>query len=199
MAQSIEKVHGQPKTEGKSTDAQDREPVDVLVVGDWLVDEHWAVGDHRAASSSRTGQRRVSSWITLGEQASLDALKAVNELASRFPNARIVVLPALVANLIGTPGKGLGFSECLERALSFTQGWMDLEEKRVTDYSWKPSDRQVLRLNETQAPEHFRRWRTFSWKLAEMEWERAFSELGVIEMTERTGKSFLASRLAKAL
>lgn len=27
----------------------------VLVVGDWLVDEHWVVGKHRSATSSRTG------------------------------------------------------------------------------------------------------------------------------------------------
>ena len=29
--------------------------IGVLVVGDWLVDEHWVVGKHRATSSSRTG------------------------------------------------------------------------------------------------------------------------------------------------
>src|SRR5438552_1170654 len=29
----------------------------VLVVGDWLVDEHWVVGDHRWPSSSRIGLR----------------------------------------------------------------------------------------------------------------------------------------------
>src|SRR5256885_402470 len=27
----------------------------ILVVGDWVVDEHWVAGDHRSASSSRTG------------------------------------------------------------------------------------------------------------------------------------------------
>ena len=31
-------------------------PTGVLVVGDWLVDEHWVVGKHRAFSSSRTGR-----------------------------------------------------------------------------------------------------------------------------------------------
>lgn len=31
--------------------------IPILVVGDWLVDEHWVVGDHRSPSSSRTGQR----------------------------------------------------------------------------------------------------------------------------------------------
>jgi hypothetical protein len=29
----------------------------VLVVGDWVVDDHWVVGEHRSASSSRTGLR----------------------------------------------------------------------------------------------------------------------------------------------
>lgn len=29
--------------------------IPVLVVGDWLVDEHWVVGKHRSATSSRTG------------------------------------------------------------------------------------------------------------------------------------------------
>ena len=29
----------------------------VLIVGDWLVDEHWVVGEHRSDSASRTGQK----------------------------------------------------------------------------------------------------------------------------------------------
>ncbi len=31
----------------------------ILVVGDWLVDEHWVVGKHRAVSSSRTGREHA--------------------------------------------------------------------------------------------------------------------------------------------
>jgi hypothetical protein len=30
-------------------------PIPILVVGDWNVDEHWVIGKHRAISSSRTG------------------------------------------------------------------------------------------------------------------------------------------------
>jgi hypothetical protein len=36
--------------------AEARGKFGVLVVGDWLVDEHWVVGKHRAFSSSRTGR-----------------------------------------------------------------------------------------------------------------------------------------------
>jgi|WetSurMetagenome_2_1015567.scaffolds.fasta_scaffold30767_3 hypothetical protein len=28
----------------------------ILVVGDWIVDEHWVTGIHRSPTSSRTGQ-----------------------------------------------------------------------------------------------------------------------------------------------
>lgn len=33
----------------------DQKPKKILVVGDWFVDEHWVMGVHRSASSSRTG------------------------------------------------------------------------------------------------------------------------------------------------
>lgn len=33
-----------------------KEPLNILVVGDWFVDEHWVTGIHRSSSSSRTGQ-----------------------------------------------------------------------------------------------------------------------------------------------
>lgn len=41
------------KTEPQKDDISNQ----VLVVGDWVVDEHWVVDDHRSASASRTGKR----------------------------------------------------------------------------------------------------------------------------------------------
>src|ERR1700737_2028857 len=32
------------------------EPKKILIVGDWVVDEHWVIGVHRSPTSSRTGQ-----------------------------------------------------------------------------------------------------------------------------------------------
>ncbi len=38
-----------------NTDLQNNESV--LIVGDWFIDEHWTMGIHRSATSSRTGKR----------------------------------------------------------------------------------------------------------------------------------------------
>jgi len=53
----------------------------ILVVGDWLVDEHWVTGVHRSSSSSRTGhahyralhnlESTVQSFCGAGRSASL--------------------------------------------------------------------------------------------------------------------------------
>jgi hypothetical protein len=40
-------------SEGSST--ADQKAKKILVVGDWFVDEHWVMGVHRSATSSRTG------------------------------------------------------------------------------------------------------------------------------------------------
>jgi hypothetical protein len=42
--------------EEKSIEPEIKKPKTVLVIGDWLVDEHWVTGIHRSSTSSRTGQ-----------------------------------------------------------------------------------------------------------------------------------------------
>src|SRR5262245_6977299 len=43
------------KTRAHSARTHSNKSLGILVVGDWMVDQHWVVGEHRAVSSSRTG------------------------------------------------------------------------------------------------------------------------------------------------
>jgi hypothetical protein len=52
----------------------------VLVVGDWLVDEHWVVGVHRLPSSSRTGQRHSRALHT--ETSTVRSLCGAGQVAT---------------------------------------------------------------------------------------------------------------------
>jgi len=59
---------------------------DILVVGDWLVDEHWVVGKHRALSSSRTG--RDHSRALHDHTSSVRSLCGAGQVASILHEAR---------------------------------------------------------------------------------------------------------------
>lgn len=58
----------------------------VLVVGDWLVDEHWVVGDHRWPSSSRIGMRH--SRALHRDNCSVRALCGAGQVATILHQAR---------------------------------------------------------------------------------------------------------------
>jgi hypothetical protein len=47
---------GQSQGEPEANTGQSSQGGVVLVVGDWFLDEHWVIGTHRSATSSRTGQ-----------------------------------------------------------------------------------------------------------------------------------------------
>lgn len=57
----------------------------VLVVGDWLVDEHWVVGEHRSDSSSRPGLRHTRALHTAN--CSVRALCGAGQVATILYNA----------------------------------------------------------------------------------------------------------------
>jgi hypothetical protein len=55
QADTVEEKNEVTQSQSQPNSAATPHPFGVLVVGDWLVDEHWVVGKHRAPSSSRTG------------------------------------------------------------------------------------------------------------------------------------------------
>src|SRR5205823_9511563 len=58
----------------------------MLVVGDWLVDEHWVVGKHRARSSSRTGHNH--SRALHQDQCSVYSLCGAGQVATILHQAK---------------------------------------------------------------------------------------------------------------
>lgn len=56
------------------------QPIGVLVVGDWLVDEHWVVGKHRAPFSSRTGRDHTRALH--GDRCSVRSLCGAGQVAT---------------------------------------------------------------------------------------------------------------------
>lgn len=47
------------KKNKKKKELKPNDPIKILVVGDWLVDEHWVTGSHRSSTSSRTGKKHL--------------------------------------------------------------------------------------------------------------------------------------------
>ena len=60
--------------------------VGVLVVGDWLVDEHWVVGRHRTSLSSRTGRSHARALHT--ETCSVRSLCGAGQVATILYQAK---------------------------------------------------------------------------------------------------------------
>src|ERR1044071_908267 len=58
----------------------------VLVVGDWVVDEHWVVGKHRSATSNRTGRDHSRALHT--EMCSVRSLCGAGQVATILQQAR---------------------------------------------------------------------------------------------------------------
>jgi hypothetical protein len=58
----------------------------MLVVGDWLVDEHWVVGKHRARSSSRTGHNHARALHQ--DECSVYSLCGAGQVATILHRAR---------------------------------------------------------------------------------------------------------------
>ncbi|HSE18458.1 MAG TPA: hypothetical protein VLB46_15500 [Pyrinomonadaceae bacterium] len=71
----------------------------ILVLGDWLVDEHWVVGKHRAASSSRTGHSH--SRALHSENCSVRSLCGAGQVATVLYQAKLADTHPFQINGIG--------------------------------------------------------------------------------------------------
>lgn len=75
-----------PRNIGRSSSDEDRRPLKILIVGDWVVDDYWVTGIHRSKISSRTG---VSHYRTQhGEASSVQAFCGAGRSASVLYHAR---------------------------------------------------------------------------------------------------------------
>jgi hypothetical protein len=61
-------------------------PSGVLVVGDWLVDEHWMVGRHRSSTSNRTGRHHSRALHT--DRCSVRSLCGAGQVATILHQAK---------------------------------------------------------------------------------------------------------------
>src|SRR5947209_3511047 len=61
-------------------------PKQVLVVGDWVVDDYWVTGDHRSPSASRVGRAHLRALNDAG--SSVQALVGAGRVASLLHSAR---------------------------------------------------------------------------------------------------------------
>jgi len=89
------KTEAHTSTRDSATDRN----INILVVGDWLVDEHWVVGKHRAASSSRTG--RSHSRALHSENCSVRSLCGAGQVATVLYQAKLADTHPFQINGVG--------------------------------------------------------------------------------------------------
>lgn len=94
-----------------------------------------------------------------------------------------VFYPALGAHLIAA--SDLDFLACLQNSISFTSTWEAAEALRTKREDWKPTSDQTLTLPASPPTANQTGWRDFAWSRLEKQWEQAFSNLGVVTVTER--------------
>ena len=74
-------------------------PIDLLVVGDWVVDDHWVVGEHQSVSSSRTGM--LHSRALADYDCSVRSLCGAGQVATILHQARFEPPVALRVSGLG--------------------------------------------------------------------------------------------------
>lgn len=98
----MKRLEDQPTALGRKGLSKAFEPsrrLGVLVVGDWMVDEHWVVGKHRAFSSSRTG--REHSRALHRETCSVRSLCGAGQVATILHQATSNEQPLFQINGVG--------------------------------------------------------------------------------------------------
>jgi hypothetical protein len=96
-----------------------------------------------------------------------------------------VFFPALGAYMIASQ---LDFFEALKNAVSFTAIWEKEEAQRTKVDSWAPAIKQELSLTDhIPPPTDLPLWRKFNWETLSREWRQAFSEVGVVSITDSNG------------
>jgi hypothetical protein len=73
-------------TQIKLGDENHKRPTNILVVGDWVIDEHWLVGIHRSRTSTRVGRVHYRTIQTL--QSTVTALCGAGRTAGLLYRAR---------------------------------------------------------------------------------------------------------------